>query len=79
MISGNGEGGGYKRRHAGENLMLLLPIEEVVARDNVLEPAAMRILFPEHDKLVCVRIWQRPEKNRVHDAEDRRVRTDRQG
>src|SRR5215469_14604177 len=49
LLSSDVEEVRFKCRRAGEYLILFLPVKEIFARNNVLEPAAMRILLPEHD------------------------------
>src|SRR5215469_5363556 len=78
VIPGNVEEVRFKRRHAVENLVLFSPVEEIFARNNIFRPATMRLLFPNHHKLVCFRIWQRPEKDGVDYAEDGGIRSDAQ-
>src|SRR5215472_6163138 len=75
-IPGNVEEVRFKRRHAVENLVLLSPVAEIFARNNIFKPATMRILFPNHHKLVCILIWQWPEKDGVDYAEDGGIRSD---
>lgn len=76
VACGDVEGTRFKRRDANEDSMLLLPVEEIFTGNNILQPPAMRILFPQHNEFVRFGIWQGPEKDRIHYPENRHIRPD---
>src|ERR1041385_149488 len=60
--------------HIFEDGVLLFPVEEV---GRCATPAAVRwYVLPQGDETIGLPVRQRVEQDRIHDAEDRGVRTD---
>ena len=56
-----------------EAAALSSPVCERQIRRNVLVEALARVVDPDHHQPLGMRVWKRPEKHAVHDAEDRSV------
>ena len=65
-----------ERRHAVERSAALAPRQEVRGTDHVARPVARQVVFPHHHQRVGVLVGQRPDQQRMHDAEQRRRRAD---
>ena len=65
------------RRHEVEDGVVSLPVEEVQRRDAVA--LASRRLLHDADDAIGVRVGERLEQHRIHEAEDRRIGADADG
>src|SRR5262249_60693359 len=66
------------RRKSTQGVSLLLPIAKNGKSNRISRVGSLQISGPDTDQLLGMGIRQRPENNRVHDAEDCRIRADAQ-
>ena len=66
----------HVQRDVAERAHLILPIERVGGRDQLLMPTLLGIFLPEHNEPLRLGEWKRLENHRVHRRENGRVRAD---